>query len=172
MHDVAQPNELERLGQGLVPAVKLQPMSSLGRGKLQSRQRIHRDEIGWPQPRDIQVDDPIAVRSCRRRRAAQRTTVVPGAPVIVISTSDRVLSHSLAGPYRNNLAGGRNSSPHEHRESWARQYGSTRRYHEPSANQMSPSAAGLLDELELHVVPVLLGDGFGGWPPIQQGAGL
>ena len=50
MNDVAQPDELEKIGQFLVRTVKLQSMCSLGRGKLQSRKRIHSSQVGCHQP--------------------------------------------------------------------------------------------------------------------------
>ena len=50
MHDVAEPDKLEKLGQTPVRAVEPEPTSAPGRGDLQSRQRVHGAQIGRHQP--------------------------------------------------------------------------------------------------------------------------
>jgi hypothetical protein len=51
VHDVAEPDELEKLGQAPVRAVEPEPTFAPGRRDLQSCQRIYGTEIGWHQPR-------------------------------------------------------------------------------------------------------------------------
>jgi hypothetical protein len=41
VHDVAEPDEFEKLGQAPVGAVEPEPTPASGRGDLQSCQRIH-----------------------------------------------------------------------------------------------------------------------------------
>jgi hypothetical protein len=57
VHDVAQPDELEKLRQAPVDAVKPEQTSAPRHNHLQSCQRVYGAEIGWHQPRNIEVDD-------------------------------------------------------------------------------------------------------------------
>ena len=50
VHELAKPDELDKLDQAPVRAVELQPPSAPGRGDLQPSQRIHGAEVGRHQP--------------------------------------------------------------------------------------------------------------------------
>jgi hypothetical protein len=69
--DVAEPDVLEQLGQAPVRAVELEPPSAPGRGDLESCQRIDGVEVGWHQPRDIEVDGGVTGPGPPRCRPAR-----------------------------------------------------------------------------------------------------
>jgi hypothetical protein len=50
VHELSEPDELDKLDQSPVRAVELQPPSAPGRGDLQPSQRIHDAEVRRHQP--------------------------------------------------------------------------------------------------------------------------
>jgi hypothetical protein len=96
VHDVAQPDELEKLRQAPVHAVKPEQTSAAGHNHLQPRQRIYGAEIGWHQPRNIELDDSARRPSRRCRPARQHATVSPGLVLLVRRRHRSPLSASRA----------------------------------------------------------------------------
>jgi hypothetical protein len=93
VHDVAEPDEVEELGQAPVHAVEQEPTSAPGHGDVKPCQRVHRVEIGRHQPRNIQVHE--LVHGGRRRHCC------PGGPG---ATTSPALVHVVRHPQRSLLS--------------------------------------------------------------------
>jgi hypothetical protein len=91
VHDVAEPDEFEKLGQATVRPVEQEPTSAPGHGDLQSCQRIHGGAIGWHQPRDIEIDGFVTGGRRRRCRRAGPSATISQALVHVIRHPQRSL---------------------------------------------------------------------------------
>jgi hypothetical protein len=110
VHDVAEPDEFEKLGQATVRPVEQEPTSAPGHGDLQSCQRIHGGAIGWHQPRDIEIDGFVTGGRRRRCRRAGPGGTISQALVHVIRHSQRSLPVCEPKPCRKNSTRGQKSS--------------------------------------------------------------